>query len=114
MWDLTPDTDLLMELPEEYNFETALADLIVSFCDILWFQFGCVDINFVVSNFSLLYDQDNSLQAVWSNSVNERRLIRYIYAPLLLLKAFFYVLFKGQKTNMHYANIWVNLATYET
>lgn len=46
MWDLTPDTDLLMELPEEYNFETALADLI-----------------------------DNSLQAVWSNSVNERRLI---------------------------------------
>lgn len=30
MWDLTPDTDLLMELPEEYNFETALADLIVS------------------------------------------------------------------------------------
>ncbi|KAK6262480.1 hypothetical protein QUC31_008296 [Theobroma cacao] len=28
MWDLTPDTDLLMELPEEYTFETALADLI--------------------------------------------------------------------------------------
>ncbi|KAM4068715.1 hypothetical protein ACB094_12G034100 [Castanea mollissima] len=46
MWDLTPDTDLLMELPEEYNFETALADLI-----------------------------DNSLQAVWSNSKNDRRLI---------------------------------------
>ncbi|KAM7504877.1 hypothetical protein LguiB_003781 [Lonicera macranthoides] len=37
MWDLTPDTDLLKELPEEYTFETALADLI-----------------------------DNSLQAVWS------------------------------------------------
>ncbi|KAF3975237.1 hypothetical protein CMV_001509 [Castanea mollissima] len=48
MWDLTPDTDLLMELPEEYNFETALADLI-----------------------------DNSLQAVWSNNKNDRRLIRY-------------------------------------
>ncbi|KAG5558852.1 hypothetical protein RHGRI_008715 [Rhododendron griersonianum] len=46
MWDLTPDTDLLMELPEEYNFETALADLI-----------------------------DNSLQAVWSNDVNDRRLV---------------------------------------
>ncbi|XP_010267594.1 PREDICTED: uncharacterized protein LOC104604778 isoform X2 [Nelumbo nucifera] len=47
MWDLTPDTDLLMELPEEYTFETALADLI-----------------------------DNSLQAIWSNSPDERRLIR--------------------------------------
>ncbi|KAG4172718.1 hypothetical protein ERO13_A11G015200v2 [Gossypium hirsutum] len=46
MWDLTPDTDLLMELPEEYTFETALADLI-----------------------------DNSLQAVWLNDVNHRRLI---------------------------------------
>ena len=33
MWDLTPDTDLLAELPAEYTFETALADLIVSqFC----------------------------------------------------------------------------------
>lgn len=30
MWDLTPDTDLLQELPAEYTFETALADLIVS------------------------------------------------------------------------------------
>jgi hypothetical protein len=30
MWDLTPDTDMLKELPEEYTFETALADLIVS------------------------------------------------------------------------------------
>jgi len=29
MWDSTPDTDLLLELPEEYTFETALADLIV-------------------------------------------------------------------------------------
>ncbi|KAJ9553012.1 hypothetical protein OSB04_017057 [Centaurea solstitialis] len=46
MWDLTPDTELLMELPEEYTFETALADLI-----------------------------DNSLQAVWSNAENEQRLI---------------------------------------
>nr|GLL20039.1 hypothetical protein DM860_016599 [Ipomoea trifida] len=46
MWDLTPDTDLLKELPEEYSFESALADLI-----------------------------DNSLQAVWSNDENERRLI---------------------------------------
>ncbi|KAF3432812.1 hypothetical protein FNV43_RR23914 [Rhamnella rubrinervis] len=46
MWDLTPDTDLLNELPEEYTFETALADLI-----------------------------DNSLQAVWSNDENDRRLI---------------------------------------
>ncbi|XP_027332090.1 structural maintenance of chromosomes flexible hinge domain-containing protein GMI1 [Abrus precatorius] len=47
MWDLTPDTDLLLELPEEYTFETALADLI-----------------------------DNSLQAVWSNGENNRKLIR--------------------------------------
>lgn len=31
MWDLTPDTDLLKELPQTYSFETALADLIVSF-----------------------------------------------------------------------------------
>ncbi|KAL7003618.1 hypothetical protein U1Q18_004769 [Sarracenia purpurea var. burkii] len=46
MWDLTPDTEMLMELPAEYTFETALADLI-----------------------------DNSLQAVWSNGVNERRLV---------------------------------------
>ncbi|XP_020260152.1 uncharacterized protein LOC109836607 isoform X1 [Asparagus officinalis] len=46
MWDLTPDTDLLQELPAEYTFETALADLI-----------------------------DNSLQAVWSNSPGERRLV---------------------------------------
>ncbi|XP_022890366.1 uncharacterized protein LOC111405633 isoform X2 [Olea europaea var. sylvestris] len=46
MWDLTPDTDLLKELPEEYTFETALADLI-----------------------------DNSLQALWSNEKNQRRLI---------------------------------------
>ncbi|KAK1571160.1 hypothetical protein Q3G72_012800 [Acer saccharum] len=46
MWDLTPDTDLLMELPEAYTFETALADLI-----------------------------DNSLQAVWTNGKDERRLI---------------------------------------
>jgi len=30
MWDLTPDTDLLLELPEDYNFEAAIADLIVS------------------------------------------------------------------------------------
>lgn len=29
MWDLTPDVELLKELPQEYAFETALADLIV-------------------------------------------------------------------------------------
>ncbi|XP_011069423.1 uncharacterized protein LOC105155250 [Sesamum indicum] len=46
MWDLTPDTDLLKELPDDYTFETALADLI-----------------------------DNSLQALWSNGKFERRLI---------------------------------------
>ncbi|XP_021977542.1 structural maintenance of chromosomes flexible hinge domain-containing protein GMI1 [Helianthus annuus] len=46
MWDLTPDTELLMELPEEYTFETALADLI-----------------------------DNSLQAVWANDESDLRLI---------------------------------------
>lgn len=31
MWDLTPHTDLLAELPAEYTFETALADLLVSY-----------------------------------------------------------------------------------
>ncbi|KAI3883467.1 hypothetical protein MKX03_025923 [Papaver bracteatum] len=46
MWDLTPCTDLLTELPESYTFVTALADLI-----------------------------DNSLQAVWSNNTNERKMI---------------------------------------
>ncbi|XP_057463870.1 structural maintenance of chromosomes flexible hinge domain-containing protein GMI1 [Actinidia eriantha] len=46
MWDLTPDTKFLKELPDEYTFETALADLI-----------------------------DNSLQAIWSNGVKERKLI---------------------------------------
>ncbi|CAL5208275.1 unnamed protein product [Lathyrus oleraceus] len=47
MWDLTPDTDLLLELPEEYNFEAAIADLI-----------------------------DNALQAVWFNGKNSRKLVR--------------------------------------
>ncbi|CAK8570173.1 unnamed protein product [Lathyrus sativus] len=47
MWDLTPDTDLLLELPEEYNFEAAIADLI-----------------------------DNALQAVWFNGKNNRKLVR--------------------------------------
>lgn len=46
MWDLTPDTELLRELPEEYTYETALADLI-----------------------------DNSLQAVWSIGQTGGRLI---------------------------------------
>jgi len=31
MWDLTPQTDLLQELPAEYSTESALADLTVSF-----------------------------------------------------------------------------------
>lgn len=30
MWDLTADTDLLKEIPDDYTCETALADLIVS------------------------------------------------------------------------------------
>ncbi|EOA19247.1 hypothetical protein CARUB_v10000030mg [Capsella rubella] len=46
LWDLTPDTDLLKELPENYSFETALADLI-----------------------------DNSLQAVWPSREGARKLI---------------------------------------
>lgn len=33
MWDLTPDTDLLAELPAQYTFEASLADLIVSYLD---------------------------------------------------------------------------------
>ncbi|TVU00155.1 hypothetical protein EJB05_54466 [Eragrostis curvula] len=47
MWDLTPQTDLLQELPAEYSTESALVDLI-----------------------------DNALQALWSNDVKERKLIR--------------------------------------
>lgn len=31
MWDLTPQTELLQELPPEYSTESALVDLIVSF-----------------------------------------------------------------------------------
>jgi len=31
MWDLTPQTDLVQELPAEYSIESALVDLIVSF-----------------------------------------------------------------------------------
>ena len=31
MWDLTPPTELLQELPAEYSTESALADLVVSF-----------------------------------------------------------------------------------
>ncbi|GER34307.1 gamma-irradiation and mitomycin c induced 1 [Striga asiatica] len=46
MWDLTPDTDLLKELPDDYTFETALADLI-----------------------------DNSLQALWSNGRGDDKFI---------------------------------------
>ncbi|XP_042036221.1 structural maintenance of chromosomes flexible hinge domain-containing protein GMI1-like [Salvia splendens] len=52
MWDLTPDTDLLKELPDDYTCETALADLI-----------------------------DNSLQALWSNGKGERRLISVQLEP---------------------------------
>lgn len=46
MWNVTPEPQLLVELPQEYTFQTALADLI-----------------------------DNSLQAVWANGPGERRLI---------------------------------------
>ncbi|KAM0881720.1 hypothetical protein ACQ4PT_032768 [Festuca glaucescens] len=47
MWDLTPPTELLQELPAEYSTESALADLV-----------------------------DNSLQALWSNGKKDRKLIR--------------------------------------
>ncbi|XP_044961503.1 LOW QUALITY PROTEIN: structural maintenance of chromosomes flexible hinge domain-containing protein GMI1-like [Hordeum vulgare subsp. vulgare] len=47
MWDLTPPTELLQELPAEYSTESALADLV-----------------------------DNSLQALWSNGDKQRKLIR--------------------------------------
>lgn len=42
MWDLTPDTDILQELPAEYTFETALADLIVSQWDVFFIKFVAV------------------------------------------------------------------------
>jgi hypothetical protein len=80
MWDLTPPTELLQELPAEYSTESALADLVVSF-----FLFEYLDSSFsfmqsckvyveVFINFSC--DQDNSLQAIWSNGKKERKLIR--------------------------------------
>ncbi|KAL6640164.1 hypothetical protein ACP70R_022013 [Stipagrostis hirtigluma subsp. patula] len=47
MWDLTPQTDLLQELPAEYSIESALVDL-----------------------------TDNALQALWSNGNEERKLIK--------------------------------------
>ncbi|KAF1002798.1 hypothetical protein AG4045_026287 [Apium graveolens] len=34
MWDLTPDVELLSELPQEYAFESALDDLIVKLLDL--------------------------------------------------------------------------------
>ncbi|VAI88560.1 unnamed protein product [Triticum turgidum subsp. durum] len=49
MWDLTPPTELLQELPAEYSTESALADLV-----------------------------DNSLQALWSNGSKEIKLIRLV------------------------------------
>lgn len=52
MWDLTPDTDLLKELPEEYSFESALADLIVSLHHAFYFQL--MYNNFVVTHFMCL------------------------------------------------------------
>ncbi|XP_022683884.1 uncharacterized protein LOC111257871 [Setaria italica] len=47
MWDLTPQPDLVQELPAEYSTESALVDL-----------------------------TDNALQALWSNGIGERKLIR--------------------------------------
>ncbi|MCO5558448.1 hypothetical protein L7F22_012031 [Adiantum nelumboides] len=49
MWNVTPDPELLVALPQEYTLETALADLL-----------------------------DNSLQAVWANLPGERRSISVI------------------------------------
>jgi hypothetical protein len=44
MWDLTPPTELLQELPAEYSTESALADLIVSF---FLFEYSDSSISFV-------------------------------------------------------------------
>ncbi|CAE6119233.1 unnamed protein product [Arabidopsis arenosa] len=90
IWDLTPDTDLLKELPQTYSFETAIADLI-------WLGGGkvedmCQDGKTPSSGLSYTYKlvyhgcsndehrdsdkaEDNSLQAVWSCSRGDRRLI---------------------------------------
>ena len=94
MWDLTPDTDLLAELPEEYAFETALADLIVS-CHlniaedlvvcIINCSFRCLLVFMWVFIICLIIYQDNSLQAVWSNGMSERRLIRYGISVIMIL-----------------------------
>ena len=70
MWDLTPDVELLRELPQEYAFETALADIIVS---IYTLEGDMVFFNVKSANKFLL--QDNSLQAIWSKK-NKDRMIR--------------------------------------
>ncbi|PUZ75246.1 hypothetical protein GQ55_1G139100 [Panicum hallii var. hallii] len=81
MWDLTPQTDLVQELPAEYSTESALVDLTVSFLvRIIYFHIWLVTLSdgplpqpfFVLFCFS----QDNALQAVWSNGREERKLIK--------------------------------------
>lgn len=79
MWDLTPDTDLLLELPEEYNFEAAIADLIVSSLTKQTINSIFFMMVLHISTLTLLfiYYQDNALQAVWFNGKNNRKLVRY-------------------------------------
>ncbi|CAA7023351.1 unnamed protein product [Microthlaspi erraticum] len=75
MWDLTPDTDLLKYRHENYCFDTAFADLIAlwpsgkgvtAVTSAIWVQVP-------LATWTAL--MDNSLQAVWSCSPGEQRLI---------------------------------------
>jgi len=78
MWDLTPDTDLLMELPEDYNFEAAITDLIVSSLakQTINSIFLIKVLHISTLTLSFIY-QDNALQAVWFNGKGNRKLIGY-------------------------------------
>lgn len=79
MWDLTPDTDLLLELPEEYNFEAAIADLIVSSLTKQTINsiFFMMVLHISILTLLFIYYQDNALQAVWFNGKNSQKLVRY-------------------------------------
>ncbi|KAK7361672.1 hypothetical protein VNO77_03746 [Canavalia gladiata] len=73
--NLTQDINLLLELPEEYTFETALADLIVRLLLIEQVQ----SLLFHILALILVFHQDNSLQAVLSNGKYQRKLITHDY-----------------------------------
>ena len=60
MWDLTPPTELLQELPAEYSTESALADLVVSFL-ILVFHFLIFDRAILWEDFLYIFSPSGQL-----------------------------------------------------